>query len=288
MSTLPVTVSARTIVDGCFKAEGEADLGLVYDVAVALGVPEQRVRLAIRRMEASGDLEQLGRGRAGRLVSTAQGVARARLESRLVEFAFAQESGEYPWDQRWRLYAFSIPESERAERDALRAALTQLGAELLAPGLYVTPHDLHAELELALTPEIVGRRLIAASVDSLHLPGCDTNEEIAEQLWPAEAVLAAYLPLEQHLAGSAGARRAEALTGAGHVDVAAQALLLQEVLDQALRADPLLPRELRPKSWKPEWLLREFLAAWSQLQDLAPDLPMFADAGPTLADRQRA
>lgn len=286
MSALSGTVSARTIVEGCFNTTEVAELALVYDVAVALGVPEQRVRLAIRRMEASGDLEQIGRGRAGCLVRTAQGAARARLESRLVEFAFAQESGEYPWDERWRLYAFSIPESERAERDALRAALTQLGAEQLAPGLYVTPHDLHAELELALTPEIVGRRLIAASVDRLHLPGCDTNEEIAEQLWPAEAVLAAYLPLEQLLVGRAGARRAEALTGVGRVEVAAQALLLQEALDQALRADPLLPRELRPKSWIPERLLREFLVVWNQLQDLAPDLPMFSTSSSERAGRE--
>ncbi|MET8622912.1 hypothetical protein ABZW30_03985 [Kitasatospora sp. NPDC004669] len=51
-----------------------------------------------------------------------------------------------PWDGLWRLYTFSVPERRRPERDALRTALTRFGAVALAPGAYVSPHDLLAEL----------------------------------------------------------------------------------------------------------------------------------------------
>ncbi|WP_353114058.1 PaaX family transcriptional regulator [Microbacterium sp.] len=270
MSTQEIAVSARTLIEGSFGAEGVAPLDTLYDVGLALGLPEQTVRLTIRRMQASGLLRQVGRGRAGHLVRTEEGTRDERAALRLLDFAFAQDRGLARWDGSWRLYAFSIPESQRAERDGLRALLVSLGAAALAPGLYVTPHDLHEELARVVPEATVSERLITAATDALRVPGCADDRAIAERLWPADEVLAACRPLEAAIAALPDP------AGIDEIAVTAQALRLSEGLDHALRADPLLPLELRPSPWPPSRVRARFLESWERLEALAPDLPVFA------------
>lgn len=270
MSALPIAVSARTIVEGSFDETGVADLAAVYDVGLALGVPEQTVRLAIRRMAAAGELVQEGRGRAGRIIRSSDALRRSRSESRLIDFAFAQDAGAHPWDGNWRLYAFSVPESARPERDALRAGLTAFGAAPIASGLYGTPHDLREGLLDYLPPGVVDRWLISAATPALVLPGRHSTTAIVELLWPAGETLAAYEPLANVLAGTEIPRTSDP------VAVTAAALLLAEGLDRALSVDPLLPGELRPSDWPPATLRARFLHSWEQLRALGPTLPVFA------------
>ena len=273
--TTPLAVTPRTVIDGCFDASGTAELATVYDVGLALDLPEQTVRLTIRRMQAAGELEQQGRGRAGRLVRSPRGTARSRLDSRLVDFAFTQDAGGHPWDGNWRLYAFSIPESARAERDRLRGALTALGAAASAPGLYVSPHDLATELDATLDGG-AARWLIRATSADLVLPGAESAAAIAELLWPESITLEAYEPLASVLAALPDApARSEP---ADPVLVTAQALRLAEGLDRALTVDPLLPAELRAVEWRPRELRSAFLTAWETLRSASPELPVFQDA----------
>lgn len=267
----PLEVSPRTVIEGCLGVSGRTQLDFLYDVGLELGIPEQRVRLAIRRMEAAGSLRQVGRGRAGHLERTASAIAEADVENQLVAFAFTQDEGGAAWDGRWWILAFSIPESERSERDAVRGALTLLGAVALAPGMYLSPHELGPEVARLLALKGFDSRLIVAATTELHIPGCVAAAEIAEQYWPAAPTLAAYAPLERELARSERARPG------GPVAIAAQALRLSEALDQALRVDPLLPRELRVGSWHPEAVRRRFLVVWGELRALAPELPMFEE-----------
>lgn len=274
MSAQRIAVSARTIVDGCFDAAGTAELETVYDVGLALGVPEQTVRLAIRRMQAAGELRQIGRGRSGRLERTASGAANARRDEELVSFAFAQDAGDFPWDGRWRLAAFSAPESERRERDAIRTCLTALGAVSIAAGLYVSPHDLVDDLNAALSVDVVARRVTTASTTDLVIPGCAGPMDIAERLWPAATTRSAYTPLVAELDAFDSTDR-ETLSEWSEVEVLAWSLRLSEGLDRALRVDPLLPGELRAGPWEPAAVRSRLVAAWTALERLAPTLPVF-------------
>ncbi|GAA1608351.1 PaaX family transcriptional regulator [Leucobacter chromiireducens] len=264
-----IAVSARTVIEGCFSPAGTAELATVYDLGLAVGLSEQTVRLTIRRMQAVGELRQLGRGRAGTLERTVSGAERVRLEARLLAFAFAHDAGSAPWDGLWHIHAFTVPEARRAERDALRGALTTLGAAQLVPGVYVSPHELRPELEHMVTPELVAEFLMTATSAALEVPGCADARAIAERLWPAAPTVAAYAELEAVLASpDPGTDRP--------IDVAARALMLAEGLDRALAQDPLLPPELRTAPWPPVAARAAFLGEWQALESRAPDFPVFA------------
>src|SRR5512146_1495073 len=52
-----------------------------------------------------------------------------------------------PWDGRWHLVTYSIPESERDARDRLRQELAWLGFGMLTNALWISPHDYQLEVE---------------------------------------------------------------------------------------------------------------------------------------------
>lgn len=269
IAKLTVPVTARTVIDSSFHSDGTAELTYVYDLGIAVGLPEQTVRLAIRRLQAAGLLVQEGRGRAGRLVLQEAGIVRAKNDARLVEFSFALDRGEAPWDGRWHLYNFNIPESHRSERDALRTALTDLGAAAISPGCYVSPHALWHELKSVMPEPILLQRMTVAEITSLKVPGCDGDADIAERFWPAKEVCHGYDLLEQLLDSETPPE------GTSPADVAASAVRLAQALEAALVRDPLLPPELREQPWKPARVRARFLERWKTLKAYAPEVPLF-------------
>ncbi|MFF2751214.1 transcriptional regulator [Kitasatospora sp. NPDC058048] len=277
----PYRPAPRTVVEACFDPQGTAPLDYVYDVAAAVGLSDQPVRLAVRRLEAAGVLRQEGRGRKGRLVLTDAGRLRSDMDVRFVALAYAQDAGLAPWDGLWRLYTFSVPERHRSERDALRAALTRLGAVPLAPGAYASPHDLLDELTDEASAATVGAYLITAEATRLTGPGFTDPASTAEHLWPSAETVEAYRPLADALAAeSLGPDR-------GSVELVAVALRLAEAFTHALERDPLLPPELRPAPWLPSRIRRDFHEAWTTIRGRTPDLSLFRafDTGPAAAHR---
>lgn len=264
-------VSARTLIEGCFRADGTASLRYVYDLAVSLGIAEQTVRLAIRRMQSAGELRQEGRGRAGQLVLSDRGAILARTNASLVTFAFAQDAGLAPWDGQWRLYSFNVPESQRGDRDALRGVLTSLGAVAFAPGSYLTPHDLTPELRTLLPDRLISAHLTEACLSSLRMPDCNDDRAVAEKLWPRAITIEAYTLLETLL------DEPPVVLPEDKFGVAGLALQLSEALAHALHADPLLPAELREERWPPVLLRARFLSVWRELRELAPEAPIFLE-----------
>src|SRR5262249_3202972 len=90
-------------------------------------------------------------GRAG--TSKAGRRTYARLSARAAEILddgarriFSFGAASQPWDGMWSLVAFSIPEDNRAARDALRKQLRWRGFAPLYDGLWVSPRDHAAEV----------------------------------------------------------------------------------------------------------------------------------------------
>lgn len=239
-------IAPRTLIEAHLPFAGEVELSVIYDTATRVGIEDQPVRLALRRLISAGDVEQRGRGRAGAIELTDLGRARLAADRIAVRLAFAQDAGHASWDGLWRLLGISAPESERAVRDAFRRDIVGLGAALFSTGLYVTPHDLSAFL-----PPEVGPYLVTAASESLTMRGITDPRDIAESLWPAQHTIDAYAALDRSLAD----------LPRGGSGVALQ-LRLADALELALRDDPLLPSELRSGPWGPAATRHRWLDCW--------------------------
>ena len=51
------------------------------------------------------------------------------------------------WDGYWRIIAFDIEEERKHNRNVFRAKLVELGCRVLQKSVWITPHDISAELE---------------------------------------------------------------------------------------------------------------------------------------------
>lgn len=242
-------VTARIVVEAFLPLEGDVSLAAVYDAANATGIDDQTLRLAIRRMQAAGDLRQEGRGRAGTLVMTAAGRERIMHDRLALELAAAQDAGEVRWDGAWRLFMVSVPERDRATRDALRRALVASGAASLSTGVFVSPHDLST-----FVPAEAGEFMVTARVIDLNVRGVRDPIEIAETLWPAAPVDTGYDAVDQALAADSPNASADL-----------RRLLLAAALEDAIRDDPLIPPELRPLPWRPARLRQRWKERWKEV-----------------------
>lgn len=242
-------IAARTVVEAFLPMRGAVSLELVYDTANAVGVDDQPLRLAIRRMQAAGEVQQHGRGRSGSLSLTAAGRASVERDRLALEVAAGHDAGTLRWDGSWQLFTVSAPEAERAARDALRRDLIASGAASLSTGVFLSPHDLRPLLPASATPYVV-----SATMTDLDMRGERDPQAIAELLWPAAAIDARYDVVERALArDDVGA------------PVNVRRLLLADALDRALRDDPLIPPELRAGSWRPAALRQRWNQRWDEI-----------------------
>ncbi|MFB7843888.1 PaaX family transcriptional regulator [Microbacterium sp. NPDC056052] len=246
-------ITPRTVVEAFLPASGEARLSDIYDTANLAGLDDQPVRLAIRRLIAGGDVTQHGRGRAGTLALTNAGHRRLQRDRQSLTLAFAQDAGHSRWDRRWHLIVVSVPERERAVRDALRRELGDLGAVSISTGLYVSPHDLVAALRVD-----AGQYLSTATTDDLNVQGITDPLAIAENLWPHRHIAAAYTVIDDVLREDAA--------NTSTPDVVRQ-LQLADALERAIRHDPLIPLELRGGTWAPTTIRAAWAHRWDTLQE---------------------
>jgi phenylacetic acid degradation operon negative regulatory protein len=107
-------------------------------LASEFGVTPAAARAALSRLRRRDLLASSKTGRR-----TYYGLTqRARLvlaEGRDRIMAFGTRSE--PWDGRWTVAAFSVPEEQRALRHALRTHLRWLGFAPLYDGMWISPHD---------------------------------------------------------------------------------------------------------------------------------------------------
>ena len=254
-------LAPRTIVEAFLPAHGAVPLAVVYNTANRAGVDDQPLRLTIRRMIAAGDVTQQGRGRSGTLSLTETGQARLHRDRVGLALAFAQDAGQAPWDGRWRLVALSVPERDRAVRDALRRALLDAGAVAITNGLYVGPHELGEML-----PPDARTHLATATTDDLDVRGTNEPHALTEMLWPSAPVIAAYERVDRAL-------RNDIVDSTTPVPV--RQLRLADALDRAIRHDPLIPRELRAAPWPPSSTRTAWGERWETLRQQADDHPLY-------------
>jgi phenylacetic acid degradation operon negative regulatory protein len=123
------------------RAEGNClSVASVVALMADLGAPDQAVRSSISRLKRRGVLRsERVRGAAGYALTESALDVLAEGDVRIFEQARATE------DDGWLVVVFSVPESERDKRHALRSSLSRLGFGTVAPGVWVAPGTLGPE-----------------------------------------------------------------------------------------------------------------------------------------------
>ncbi|MEU4834528.1 PaaX family transcriptional regulator C-terminal domain-containing protein [Streptosporangium sp. NPDC023615] len=292
------SVPTRMVVHALVREDGTVEGGELYRVAGLLGMTDQQVRLCVKRLVTEGQFTVEGRGRRAVLrLAAAAGAGPAHVpEVEFVRHAYRQDAGLEPWDGTWHAFAFAVPESARAARDALRDALTGLGAAPVQGGLYVTPNAIGPYVRARAAELGVPEALTCLTTRDLEVGGATDPAAVAARLWPLPAIAARYEALHTLAAADApraagdtrgtgaagagtGAREAgTGLAGAGGAGggdrdgavALARAVGLAAAFSTAMLPDPLLPPELLPQPWPGTAGRAAAAAAWERLCEAAP------------------
>lgn len=229
----------------------------LVDLLAEFGVSDVAARAALSRLVKKGLLATTKVGR-----HTFYGMTEKTLQllNEGAERTFGFGRDAVAWNGQWSMVAFSIPESSRAIRGALRAQLRWLGFAPLYDGLWVSPHDRNdaalAELVSLGVSTATAFRAIVQTAGNHHQPQMAWDlKELAEHYW--EFIGSAELLQEELESG--------ALTPA-------TALVSRARLMDAWRAflvlDPDLPAELLPDEWPRARARALFLATYMAMGEL--------------------
>ncbi|HET6711051.1 PaaX family transcriptional regulator C-terminal domain-containing protein [Amycolatopsis sp.] len=205
--------------------------GGVIAVLDRLGVGAHATRATLSRMTRRDLLRTVRRGRQAFLALTAHGTAVLRDGQRKLDGDVVDRH----WDGRWTLLTFSVPESRRADRYALRTRLGWFGFGPLRSGLWVSASAADISAALAELDLIDHAEVFRAE------PFMWTDPvRIAREAWDLPRIAAGYEQFLRRWGGRAPGDLGDALSC--RIRLGAEWLLL-------IRRDPVLPPALLPPDW---------------------------------------
>ncbi|WP_418005741.1 PaaX family transcriptional regulator C-terminal domain-containing protein [Mycobacterium sp. PDNC021] len=242
------------------RDDATIDAGALYDVAGELGMTDQQVRLCIKRLVADGQFTQDGRGRKAVLRATDELRSTITPDRDYIRFMYAQDRGDAPWDGRWHVVAFAVPESVRAARDAMRDAIVRLGGAAIQGGLYVSPNDWDSEISAAAEQLGISEHVTTLTTADLAVGDIIEPCALATHIWPLDEIA------ERHRRLLAVAERALlALPDATPTRQQTIAIELAAEFTRAIEPDPLLPPELLPQPWIGAAARAAVAACWAEM-----------------------
>ena len=247
---------ARTSQDLVFTLFGDYLLGDPHPIWVGsliallepLGLSPMATRTVLSRMSRKGWLSTDRRGARSYYALTARG-RRLLEQGRERIYHPPRHQG---WDGGWYLITYSIPETRRRLRDQLRVKLTWLGCGMAGNGLWITPHDVRAEVNaIALSLRVTKHLQIFRAVYA----GPTDVDRLVSDAWDLKAINTKYASfLSRWRGGFEGCRRC-LLAGQRDDDCLAPAscfvrrFRLVHEWREFPSLDPYLPRELLPSDW---------------------------------------
>lgn len=142
-----------------------------------------------------------------------------------------------PWDKKWRVVIFDIPERKRGQRDVLREKLRDLGFGMLQESVWISPFPIANELkEYFADWHVQGEILIS---ESRILVG--DQKEIVNRVWRIGRLSKKYRWLVGSWIKVKSKYRNQKM-----------ALKFQKSYFELLILDPFLPKELLPLPWEGE------------------------------------
>ncbi|MGB3437387.1 MAG: PaaX family transcriptional regulator C-terminal domain-containing protein [Actinophytocola sp.] len=204
--------------------------GGVLAVLGRLGVGEPAARATLARMSRRGLLRTVRRGRQAFLTLTEHGTSVLRDGQRRLN----GDVVERHWDGRWTLLTFSVPETRRADRHALRTRLAWFGFGLLRSGLWVSTSATDVSPALAELDLLEHAEVFRAEAIMWTDPA-----RIAREAWGLPEIATGY---DRFLRRWNNTARDDLDELSRRVRLGAEWLLL-------IRHDPVLPVALLPGDW---------------------------------------
>lgn len=256
------TASARSLLvtvwgDTVRPRSGEIGAAALIRLMAPLGLSSRAVRAALSRMTRRGWLRRRRAGRRAFYALTAAGALRLEQGVRRV-----YGTGAEPWDGRWRLFTYVIPEGRRAARDRLRRELAWLGLAPLSRSTWVTTRDLAGVLrQLSEARRLDG----AVALFEARNLGPSDDRALVERCWDLDAIAARYRRFIAKTRPRAAALRRRAAAGTLSDEACfAEKIWLVHEYRKFLFVDPGLPDRLLP-SQRPD---REAAALFRRIYGL--------------------
>lgn len=222
---------------------GEAWTGSLIELLGLFGLTAQAVRSTLSRMSRKGWLASRKAGRHSFYSLTPKCL---QLLEEGAQRIFQPRCD--PWDGRWYLLTYSIPESKRVLRRGLRKRLQWLGFAALHQATWISPRDLRPQVE-----KVVDALDIHANVEffTAEHHGFSSDQEIVARCWNLQELneyyadfVARYDPvLREHQA------RLQSGDGPKLDECFVHRFMLVHEFRSSPYVDPNLPRELLPEHW---------------------------------------
>jgi phenylacetic acid degradation operon negative regulatory protein len=222
---------------------GEAWTGSLIELLGLFGLSGQAVRSTLSRMSRKGWLASHKAGRYSFYSLTPRCLELLEEGARRI---FQPRSD--PWDGRWHILTYSIPESKRHLRRRLRRRLLWLGFGSLNHATWISPRDLRTEVEQAVNALHV--RPYVELFTAEH-QGFASDEEIVGRCWDLKRLneyYAAFIARYDSQFQEYQARLA-ASDSLDPQECFVQRFMLIHEYRSSPYVDPNLPLELLPDDW---------------------------------------
>ncbi|GAB2572642.1 hypothetical protein Aab01nite_81810 [Paractinoplanes abujensis] len=138
----PQDLTVTLLADYTLRTRAELPSAAIVALLAEAGVSAAGARTAISRLARRGVLQVRRQGRRSAYRLTPEAADFLAVGGSWIASA---ATGAEPWDEHWTLIAFSLPQTQRAQRQELRNRLRWLGYAPLYDGLWISPHDLPEE-----------------------------------------------------------------------------------------------------------------------------------------------
>ena len=165
---------------------------------------------------------------------------------------------DLPWDKRWRLVTFDVPESRRADRITLWRELHNRNLGLLQRSVWISPHDIEPLLRDVIQANGIPECFAGFECSRLFL--C-SNREIVQTAWDFEAIVRVQESYRKAINSFQG-RIQDATNLNALARVAREERLAYTA---AMSDDPFLPKELWPEGYRGRELRERHLTVRSLL-----------------------
>jgi phenylacetic acid degradation operon negative regulatory protein len=242
---------------------GEVHVASLIKLVHPLGFSENAVRLGLSRMSKYGVFRVRRAGRMGYYSLNAKGM-KLMEQGRVRAF----EVKYRPWDGKWRLVTYNIPETRRALRSKLRLKLQSLGFANLSVSLWISPSDFGSEI-IDFTEEKDMTRYVETFES--EYTGYRKQKELAAAIWGIDELASRYKVFVDEYSNldSEYARMAKTGKTTDLAAAFAQRFYLTAEYVALRLEDPMLPLELLPKNWVGLKAQRLHDQSWKLLQPAA-------------------